>query len=122
MKLCRNVHLYEGCCHIVVIPRLMTARWRKQLVKVSDMIVTMPFDNIVWNSLEYEPLTLSVILSFHSRAPWQLKTSKYVEGCEGNLRKMWKNDFSVRRNLLRKLLDTTWILEGLSESMVRKVL
>ena len=121
-QLCRNVHLHEGGCHIVLIPRLMTAMWRKQLGKVSDIIVTMPFDNIVWNSLEYEPLILSVILPFHSCAPWKLKTSKYVEGCERNLRKMWKNDFSVGRNLLRKLLDTTWSLEGLSESMVRKVL
>jgi len=122
-QLCRNFHLHEDSCHIVLIPRLMTARWIKQLGKVADIIVTMPFDNVVWSYLsEYEPLILFVVLPFHSRAPWKLKKAKYVERCEGNLQKMWKNDFSLGRNLLRKLLDTTWALEGMPWSVVREVL
>ena len=88
-QLCRNFHLHEDSCHIVLIPRLMTVRWRKQLGKVADIIVTMPFDDVVWSYLsEYEPLILFVVLPFHSRAPWKLKKAKYVERCEGNLQKM----------------------------------
>ena len=28
-KLCRNFHLHEDSCHIVLIPRLLTSRWEK---------------------------------------------------------------------------------------------
>ena len=69
----------------ICMKEVIISKVEKQLGKVSHMIVTMSFDNIVWNSLEYEPLIVSVILPFHSRAPWKIKTSKYVEGCEGNL-------------------------------------
>ena len=70
--------------------------------KVADIIITMPFDNVVLNYLsEFEPLILFVVLPFHSCTPWKLKKAKYVKRCERNLQNMWKNDFSLGRNLLR---------------------
>ena len=68
-----------------------------ELVKVSDIIVTMSFDNLVWNNLEYEPLILSIVLLFYSRAPWKIKSTKYVDRCEGNLQNMWKTTSPWRR-------------------------
>ena len=50
-QLCRNFYLHEDSCHIVLIPRLLTARWEKKLGKVADIIITMHFDNDVWSYL-----------------------------------------------------------------------
>ena len=36
-QLCRNFHLHHCNFHIVCIPRLMTSRWRRQLLKVCDL-------------------------------------------------------------------------------------
>ena len=47
-QLCRNYHLREKSCHIVCHPVLMTFLWRKQLSKVADLIVALPFDEVVW--------------------------------------------------------------------------
>ena len=44
-QLCRNVHLHNQNFHFIRMMRLMTSRWRKQLLKVSDLCITMPFDS-----------------------------------------------------------------------------
>ena len=46
-QICRNFHLHHCNFHIVCIPRLMTSRWRKQLLKVCDLYVEIPFDDTV---------------------------------------------------------------------------
>jgi hypothetical protein len=38
------------CLHITVVPRLMTARWRKSLVKEADLIVELPAGNAYWSA------------------------------------------------------------------------
>ena len=46
-QLCRNFHLYSSNLHVVILPRLMTSKWRKQLLKVSDSFVEIPFNDTV---------------------------------------------------------------------------
>ena len=60
-QLCRNFHLHDGNCHIVCLPRLMTSRWRKKLLKVSDLFVTVPIDANVWSESNFEPLILAIV-------------------------------------------------------------
>ena len=48
-QLCINFHLYHSKFHIVYIPRLMTSRWRKQLLKMCALHVKMSFDETVWS-------------------------------------------------------------------------
>ena len=61
-QLCRNFHLHENNSHVVCLPRMMTSRWRKQLLKVADLFVEVPFNDIVWPQCNHEPLILAVIL------------------------------------------------------------
>ena len=56
-KNCWDFHLNEGDCHIVLMGN------------VSDIVVTMSFNNIVWSFLQYEPLILYVVLPFHRYTP-----------------------------------------------------
>ena len=68
-QLCRNVHLHNQNSHIICMPRLMPSRWRNQLLKVSDLCITMPFDSIVWPGFNFEPLILADVLPFFSLNP-----------------------------------------------------
>ena len=121
-QLCRNVHLHNHNFHFICIPRLMTSRWRKQLLKVSDLCITMPFDSIVWPESNFEPLIIAIVLPFFSLHPWKLKNTKLVRGCERNLQEVWKDDFLLGRNLLRELLQSARSLESMPRDLVRELL
>ena len=100
----------------------MTGRWRKQLLKVADVFAIMPFDENVWEKTNFEPLILAIILPFFSRSPWKLKSAKFVRECEGNLQRMWSNNFLLGGSFLRKLFSVSRSLESMSGDMVREVL
>ena len=121
-QLCRNFHLHHCNFHIVCIPRLMTTRWRKQLLKVCDLYVEMPFDETVWSTLKFEPLILAIVFPFCRHYPWKLKRTKFVREAEGNLQRMWPNNFEMGGNILRELLKSSRSLATLYGSMVREML
>ena len=87
-QLCRNVHLYPENCRIVCIIRLMMGIWRTLLMKVSDCFLTIPYDEYVWSSCNFEPLILSIILSRHSYFHYKVKYSIFVRLYERNLQRV----------------------------------
>ena len=121
-QLCRNFHLHSSNLHIVILPRLMTSRWRKQLMKVADIFVEMPFNDTVWPILNFEPLILCIVLPFASRSPWKLRSTTFVNKCVRNLQTLWKEDFEVGSNSLRELLLQTRSLDTLPGDVVRGML
>ena len=42
--------------HVIVIPRLLTALWRKQMGKLSDVMLTVPMGCPAWQADNLEPL------------------------------------------------------------------
>ena len=46
-QVCRNYHLREKRCRVVCFPCLMTFIWKKKLSKVVNLIVILPFDEVV---------------------------------------------------------------------------
>ena len=77
-QLYRNFHLHYCNFYIFCIPRLMTSRWRKQLLKVCDLYVEMPFDETVWSRSNFEPLILSIVFPFCRHYLWKLKRPNFV--------------------------------------------
>ena len=63
----------EQSTHVVIIPRLMTPEWKKQLLKLLDLFLELPFDNVWKKDDQHEPLTTAFIFPFLSFKPWQLK-------------------------------------------------
>ena len=63
-QICRNFHLHHCNFHIFCIPRLMTSRWRKKLLKVCDLYVEITFDETVWSRSNFEPLILAIVFPF----------------------------------------------------------
>ena len=48
--------------HVFAVPRLMTHLWRKQLVKDTDLVFTVPCDTSFWPMDMHAPLIIIVTL------------------------------------------------------------
>ena len=117
-QLCRNFHLHSTNLHVVILPRLMTSRWRKQLLKVTDLFVEIPFNDEVWPCLNFEPLILAIVLLFTSRPSWKVRSTTFVHKCARDLQTLWKEDFEMGNNSLRQLLVSTRALDSLPRDVV----
>ena len=112
----------EWSTHVVLIPRLMSAEWKKQLFRVSDLFIELPFDKNWKKEIHHEPLIFAVVFPFLSHRPWQLKRSPAFLGMGNILRSMWKEDNVSAGTLLRKLFSQQRKMAGMPESLVRKML
>lgn len=112
----------EGSTHIMILPRLMTPEWRRQLFRVSDLCLELPFDNIWDKAGQHEPLTLAIVFPFLSHSPWQLKRSQAFLAMGNVLRRLWKEDQVTTGSILHKLFVIQRSLSDLSPGVVRKML
>lgn len=110
--------------HIIVIPRLMTTEWLKQLYKSVDLLVSLPagVDNKAWPSHMFEPLTLAFIFPFLSVKPWKRRGSTKMCVMARELQALWKDVKRDSRSILRKFFQTQRQLGSMPECMVRRVL
>jgi hypothetical protein len=100
----------------------MTPEWRRQLFRVSDLCLELPFDSIWEKTVQHEPLTLAVVFPFLSHSPWQLKRSQAFLAMGNVLRRLWKEDQVTSGSVLHKLFSIQRSLSELSPGMVRKML
>ena len=112
----------ENSTHIFVIPRLMSMEWKRQLFRVSDLFIELPFDDTWTKEDHLEPLIFAVVFPFLNHRPWQLKRSQTFLGMGNVLRRMWKDDKVPTWALLRKFFEQSRKLESLPEGLVRKML
>jgi hypothetical protein len=112
-------HKRDDLSHIFLCPRLMTYAWRKRLMKICDVVFTIPpGSRTFWPSSEHEPLLLGLTLRFSPRSPWQVKRCPQFLAMAGELQGMWACPEGVERDLLRQLcLDPEWV-DGVSECVV----
>ena len=104
-----SIHKRSTSIHIMVVPRLMTFRWRKLLMKNSDLTLTIPCGSPCWPTTTLEPLILGVSLPLSTRCnengSWRYKGSRRISDLESRVPRMWESEESSIRNSLRKLLD-----------------
>jgi hypothetical protein len=94
--------------HVVLIPRLMTALWRKVLEKTCDLSFTIPAGSGPWGVTEHEPLLLTIALPLSRAPPWRHKRSPLVLEAEASMHGVWKENFTRSRDILRKLVSEAW--------------
>ncbi len=121
-QLARSVHKRPQLTRLVVIPHLMTARWRKLMHKICDIVITIPVGSYVWCDSQCEPLIVGLYLPLSRHPPWKLGGSKLVAQLEGNLHGLSKDDFGRSRPFLWEFLIKSRELERLPESVVREML
>ena len=115
-------HTHQESMHIVVIPRLMTPLWRKQLTKAADIMLSLPPGHPAWPSDMFEPLTIAILFPFVSHRPWQLRRCEKLLGLAESLSKVWKTSASAEGPVLRELRNFQRRLVSLSERMACKLL
>ena len=71
-------HKRPAGAHLLVIPRLMTSMWRKQLSKDADLIFEIPVGTLMWPASQHEPLIVFVIFPFAHKT--RLKGQWLVKG------------------------------------------
>ena len=58
---------YPYWFHLIVITRLMTFLWRKQMGKGNDLLFTVPVGTSFWNLETHEPLIIAFFIPIISR-------------------------------------------------------
>jgi len=108
--------------HVVVVPRLMTGRWRRQLIKESDFYFNSWPGSSFWSLDMHEPLTVFLSFPLIRSQPWRIAGTPFLEGLGRELRKLRQCSEERERRLLRKLCLSAWKLQSLPEGLVRQVL
>ena len=113
----------EWSTHVFIVPKIMSPEWQRQLFRVSDLYIELPFVKNVWDKAQHhEPLIFAVIFPFLSHRPWQLKRTGAFLGMGRVLRSLFKADKIPPGSILRKLFMQQRRLARLQEGVVRKML
>jgi hypothetical protein len=106
-QLCESKHIRPWNTHVFACPALMTARWRKQLMKVADVVFVVPVGCDVWPSNMHEPLVVGLICPLLSSSPWQIKESFLPDRLKTALPKVWSPGGTTEGNSVREFWEST---------------
>ena len=124
--LCAHVHATPTAFHIILIPRIATQFWRKQLSKVSDVILTIKPLHSFWGATMHEPLLTAFCFPLLPPSPrfkpWRLRNTRLVGQVRDDVHRLQRDGHKVDWNCLRKLLKSARSLPTLSTSMARSLL
>jgi hypothetical protein len=118
-QLCESRHTRPGNAHMFVCPALMTARWRKQLRKVSDVMFSVPQGTSVWPQSMHEPVTVALICPLLHSRPWQVRDTPLVARLKESLQDVWSISLSRERSGLCKFWDATQKWDSLPGDVAR---
>jgi hypothetical protein len=106
-QMCESVLIRPWNAHVFLCPAHMTYKWRKQLRKVSDLVVTIPVGGELWPSRLHEPLIFALTCPLLAYSPWRVKYTQRLVGGQSPMPKVWSKNWEVEGNILREL----WIHE-----------
>lgn len=112
----------QDSTHIILIPRLLSPLWMKQLFKTTDLVFSVKPYYEFWSAQEFEPLTIAFCFPYLKSFPWQLRGTPKLYALGRELRRMSTEKELVRRDLLCKLLSQIRNFYSLPPDVVRKVL
>lgn len=108
--------------HLVIIPRLLTSQWLKQLYKAADLVVFCPAIHDFWNKTNFENLTFAFVFPFLEYRPFQQRKTPKMFGMGRQLSQMFKQETMADWDLLRKFWRLHQQLPTLPRSVVWELL
>ena len=113
-------HKRPHAMHLVLVPRLMTGRWRRQLTRESDFYFRIPAGSPLWPRDMCEPLLVFVCLPFVPHRPWLFSERERVDELVDSLLQegVWEKTHQQCGSLLRELLLDAWSLSTVSQELV----
>ena len=106
-QMCESVLCRPWNAHLFVCPAHMTHRWRKQMRRVSDLVITIPAGGSLWPASLHEPLVVGLTCPLLAYSPWRVKRTQRLVRGQGLLPKVWSEDWKIEGNILREL----WVQE-----------
>jgi len=109
--------------HIVIIPKLMTPLWLKQMHKACDIVFPIKPTHPFWNSNMFEPFMMGIVFPFIPHRPWQLRRTPKLLAVAREVCRVSTEDTKVDPgHFLRELLCLTKRLPSMQASTVWKLL
>jgi hypothetical protein len=112
----------QTSAHIVVIPRLCTGLWLRQLYKAADIVFEVPVGSSIWSIEMHEPLLIGILFPFIRSKPWQLRNTPKMFAVGRELRSLLQDSSLDSRDFLRKFWVSCVRLKSLPENVVRQML
>ena len=103
-ELLKARHKRTDTFHVVLIPRIMTPRWRRLFNKAVDFSFIVSPGSPSWPASMFEPVWVGIVLPFIKHRPWCLKRAPLLVEMGGRLRGLLETGEADAGNLLRKLL------------------
>ena len=104
--------------HLMLIPRLMSCRWRRQLTKAADVILVLNTGSEHWGVEQHEPLLIAICLPMLRSSPWRLRGTPFVERFERSVRAVQEEGYWSIGPLLHEFLVQAWSLDTMPELLV----
>jgi len=108
-------HKRPNTLHLLLIPRLMTGRWRKLLLKHVDFYFHVAWEPI-WDLQEqFEPLLMFIALPYKTDRPRFSERASLVERFKRLLHEEGLHEIQpiAQRHLLRQLFGEAWSLSSM---------
>jgi hypothetical protein len=121
-ELLKARHKRTDTFHVVLIPRLMTPRWRRLFAKACDFTFVVSPGASFWPDDMFEPLYVGVILPFTQHRPWSFKRAPILVEMGRDLREVLLKGEGDGGDILRKLLQLPRLVAPMSERMACGVL
>ena len=121
-ELGKAIHKRPYTFHMMIIPRLLTSKWRKQLGKTTDLMFEIKAGSSLWGIDQHEPLICCLYFPLSSSFPWRHRNREDMAGLGRKLSVMWEDPDANAGALLCQLCQDAWRVRELPRCMVRDVL
>jgi len=116
-------HKRQRSLHVILVPRLMTPRWRKQLHKAADCVFEMPAGcGDAWLPEMFEPCLIDICFPFLPYRPWQLRRVPRLLALERKVHSMWESGDSAVATHLCQFLGKARKFPSMPQDVVRRML
>jgi hypothetical protein len=112
----------QDSTHLIVMPRLLTPKWLKQLWKACDVVLSIPAGSAGWPVDMYEPVLIGICFPFLSFKPWQFRGAPKMFCMVRELRRVCKEEGVDPRTVLRKFWKDCHRMHALSADVVSRML
>lgn len=75
-QMCDAVLCRPWNAHVFICPAHMTYRWRNQLQKMADLVLTIKVGGQLWPAHLHEPLVIGLTCPLLAYSPWRVKRTK----------------------------------------------
>jgi hypothetical protein len=107
---------------LFMTPFFMTTRWRKQVLKATDLKFFLKAECQVWVPSHHELLGFFIYLPLCRHEPWRMRYTATVVELESALRSLPCDDLLQKGDLLCNFFEQTRKLDAMPESVMRQLL